>query len=103
MAPLERPPVGRPDYLAAVAIFAIALVPRLIYILEIDAAGLGEFLRLDPLYYHEWALRVAGGDWLGSEAFEMSPLYPYTLGAIYRLFGPDLTLPRVLQAILGAT
>jgi tetratricopeptide (TPR) repeat protein len=32
----------------------------------------------------------------------MSPLYPYTLGALYAIFGDGLTLPRILNALLGA-
>ncbi len=93
---------GRPDYLAAAAVFLLALVLRLLYVRDIDRAGLGDFLRLDPLYYHEWARRIAGGDWLGREPFEMSPLYPYALAVAYRVFGISLTVPYVLQAILGA-
>ncbi len=102
MAPSDRFPPGRRDAVAAAVIFVAALVPRILYVRDIDAAGLGSFLRLDPLYYHEWGRRIAAGDWLGTDAFEMSPLYPYALGALYALFGEGLTLPRMLQGILGA-
>lgn len=102
MAPSDRTLPGRLDALAAAGIFLAALVPRITHVLEIRASGLGGFLRLDPLYYHEWARRVAAGEWLGREAFEMSPLYPYTLGVLYALFGEGLTLPRILQAFLGS-
>ena len=93
---------GRADLLAAAAIFLAALALRLLYIRDVDRAGLSGFLRLDPLYYHEWAVRIARGDWLGRDAFEMSPLYPYLLGATYRIFGVSLIVPRVLQALLGS-
>lgn len=102
MALRNSSPPGRADLAAAAAIFLAALAPRILYVLEIDRAGLGEFLRLDPLYYHRWALRIAGGEWLGREVFEMSPLYPYSLGLLYKAFGISLTIPRILQAILGA-
>lgn len=102
MAASDRIPLGRRDALAAALLFLAALLPRILYVLEIDAAGLGSFLRLDPLYYNEWARRIAAGDWLGSGAFEMAPLYPYALGSLYSVFGEGLTLPRILQGILGA-
>lgn len=102
MAPPDRPSEGRFDLPAASGLFILALIPRLIHILEIRAAGLGDFLRLDPLYYHAWGARIAAGDWLGREAFEMSPLYPYLLGLVYALFGEGLLLPRILQALLGS-
>ncbi|HXI03487.1 MAG TPA: glycosyltransferase family 39 protein, partial [Candidatus Saccharimonadales bacterium] len=102
MAPSHRDSPGRQDALAAALIFIAALIPRVLYVIEIDRAGLGAFLRLDPLYYQQWALRIAGGDWLGHEAFEMAPLYPYALAVVYKLFGAGLTLPRILQAVLGA-
>lgn len=102
MASREQLPPGRVEIAASGAIFLLALAPRLLHIREIEAAGLGDFLRLDPLYYDEWARRIAGGDWLGHDVFEMSPLYPYALGLLYKLLGTSLTAPRVLQAILGA-
>ncbi len=102
MAHSRAKPPGRMELLALAGIFLAALIPRLLYLRDIHAAGLGEFLRLDPLYYQEWALRIAAGDWLGREVFEMSPLYPYALGLLYRIFGVSLTLPKVLQAVLGA-
>jgi tetratricopeptide (TPR) repeat protein len=93
---------GRRDWMAAGGITLLALLLRLLYLRDITRSGLGDFLRLDPLYYHEWALRIARGELRSSQPFEMSPLYPYALGAIYRLFGPALSTPRLLQAILGA-
>jgi len=34
--------------------------------------------------------------------FYASPVYPYFLGALFRLFGSDLFIPRIVQAVLGA-
>jgi tetratricopeptide (TPR) repeat protein len=93
---------GRGDAVAAAAVFLLALALRLSYLRDLVRAGLADFLRLDPLYYHEWGVRIARGDWLGRDAFEMSPLYPYLLGAVYKLAGVSLVTPRVLQAVLGA-
>lgn len=56
---------------------------------------------IDEASYDAWGARVAEGDWLGSEVFFQEPLYPYTLGAIYALFGHDLTAARLVQCGLG--
>ncbi len=95
-------PLDRWDLLAGGAVFLVALAIRLTYVYQIHAAGLGRYLRLDPLYYHRWGLRIAGGDWLGREAFEMSPLYAYLLGFLYRLFGDTPVVPQLIQCVLAA-
>ncbi len=103
--PASSPPAARLDRLdgaAAGAVFALALAVRLLYLAQLHAAGLWRYLRLDPLYYHEWGLRIAAGDWLGTEVFEMSPLYAYVLGGFYRLLGDAPLGPRLLQCLLGA-
>ena len=86
--------------LAVVA--AVALGVRLLYLIEIRASPWFDFLHLDPRYYYDWGLRIAGGDWLGKEVFEQSPLYPYLLGIYFILFGHDLLLLRLIQFALGA-
>src|SRR5437867_3477425 len=100
--PPSREPIDRWDLAAGGGVFALALLLRLTYVSQIESAGLGRYLRLDPLYYHEWGRRIAAGDWLGREVFEMSPLYAYYLGVLYRLFGEGMLLPRVIQGALGA-
>lgn len=52
-----------------------------------------------------WARRVAGGDVFGrgTGPFWWAPLYPYTLGAVFALLGPDaLHGAAVVQGGLGA-
>ncbi|MFQ5700786.1 MAG: tetratricopeptide repeat protein [Acidobacteriota bacterium] len=83
-------------------VFMAGLVCRLIYLWQLDASGLWDYLRLDPLYYHDWGLRIASGELVGTDTFEMTPLYAYLLGALFKLAGPSLLLPRLLQAVLGA-
>ncbi|HET6373995.1 MAG TPA: glycosyltransferase family 39 protein, partial [Candidatus Polarisedimenticolia bacterium] len=85
-----------------VGIFAGAYLIRLIYLVQISKTPLFDFLHLDPRYYHDWAARIAAGDWLGTQVFEQSPLYPYLL-AIYMLaFGDDLWTLRLIQIAVGA-
>ncbi len=88
--------------LAPLAIFSIAWILRLIYLLQMSRSPFFDFLHLDPAYYVDWAKRIAGGAWLGSEVFEMSPLYSYLLAGYMTLFGDNLWLLRLLQISLGS-
>jgi 4-amino-4-deoxy-L-arabinose transferase-like glycosyltransferase len=61
-----------------------------------------DHLLLDSAMYDSWAQQIAAGDWLGgSKAFYMDPLYPYLLSLIYRIFGHDLLLVRLVQVCAG--
>jgi 4-amino-4-deoxy-L-arabinose transferase-like glycosyltransferase len=79
------------------AILLLATVVRLAYLAELRATPWFERLVVDPEYYDQWARRIAAGDWLGSGAFYMDPLYPYVLGALYAAAGRDLLLARLLN------
>src|SRR4029453_704703 len=56
----------------------------------------------DAQRYHEWARRIAGGEWIGRDVFYQAPLYPYFLGVVYAIAGHHLLIVRVLQAVLGS-
>lgn len=79
------------------ALLAIAAVVRLAYLAELRATPWFDRLVVDPEYYDQWAQRIAAGDWLGTGAFYMDPLYPYVLGALYAVVGRDLLLARLLN------
>lgn len=81
---------------------AIAFAFRLLYFLEYSSSPYYEFLQLDSLYYYEWAVEIASGKWLGGDVFEQSPLYPYLLGVFLLVFGPKLTLLRLIQFAVGS-
>lgn len=83
-------------------IFIIAVTARLLVAMELSHTPLFDIYVGDSLYYHEWALRlVAGED--SRTVFFQAPLYPYFLGALYRIFSPDPWTPRIAQAILAGT
>ena len=92
----------RPHPWAMAAIFLWALLLRLIYVRQISSNPFFSRPVMDPGYHDEWARAIASGDWIGKEAFFRAPLYPYFLGVIYRLFGPDYLTPRIIQAVLGS-
>jgi tetratricopeptide (TPR) repeat protein len=84
------------------AIFALALLVRLLHIWQIRAAPFFAALMGDSHGYDEWAQRIAHGDWLGHEVFYQAPLYPYLLGTIYAIAGRHLLLVRIVQIIIGS-
>lgn len=59
-------------------------------------------LTVDPRVYHEWAVRMSKGDWIGTDVFEMSPGYPYFLGVLYWLFGSGFEVSHIANAVLGS-
>ena len=83
-------------------IFAVAFAVRLLHIWQIKSSPFFDTLLGDANGYDRWAQRLAGGDWIGSEVFYQAPLYPYFLGAIYSLFGRDLLVVRIIQALVGS-
>ncbi|MBI4522604.1 MAG: glycosyltransferase family 39 protein [Deltaproteobacteria bacterium] len=81
---------------------ALAAVLRVAHILSLMRVPVFDVLILDSWMYDEWAKRIASGDWLGGQrAFYMDPLYPYFLAVLYWLFGRELLLVRVVQAVFG--
>ncbi len=89
------------SWIVAIALAAFAL--RFLNLLAIrENDPFFWYPSVDPLFYHQWAMRIAGGDWLGEGVFLQGPLYPYLLGALYGVTGPDLFIPRVLNALAGA-
>jgi len=84
-------------------LFVLALILRILHLRGIAALD-PYFFRpaVDGTIYHEWAQRIAGGDWIGQGVLIMGPLYPYLMGGVYSLTGPDLMIWKILQALLGA-
>jgi len=83
-------------------LFAVALAVRALHLYAMRRSPLFEVLLGDAAQYDRWARRIAGGEWLGTEVFYQTPLYPYLLGVVYWIFGPDPWIVRILQALFGA-
>ncbi|MBW7995588.1 MAG: hypothetical protein FVQ81_03230 [Candidatus Glassbacteria bacterium] len=56
----------------------------------------------DMSVFHEWAVRLSGGALSDGRAFYQAPLYPYLLGALYALTGPNVLAAKLCQAVLGS-
>ena len=96
-----QPTAGLPAR-AGTGIFFLALAVRLLALFELSDSPWNEVPLGDARHFDEWALRIAAGEWRGSEVFYQAPLYPYVLGSVYALFGHVPGLVRVLQCLLGA-
>ena len=92
----------RPFLPWAAAIFGVALAIRLLHVWLLSRSPYFDALMGDARGYDEWARRIAGGDWIGTEVFYQAPLYPYFLGVLYSLFGHSLLAVRLVQAVVGA-
>lgn len=90
---------SRPWVLPAVLVLAAAL--RLAHLWAFRGTSFFATLTLDARYYDLWAQRIAGGEWIGREAFWVDPLFAYVLGGIYAIGGHDLLLPRLLNVACG--
>jgi tetratricopeptide (TPR) repeat protein len=83
-------------------VFGVALAVRLIHLWQIRRSPFVDVLMGDANGYDLWAQRLAAGDWIGADVFYQAPLYPYFLGILYAIFGRDLLIVRIVQAVIGA-
>jgi tetratricopeptide (TPR) repeat protein len=82
----------------------VALGLRCLYVYQSDASPFFDFPQVDAKTYAQAATRMAvDGQWQGDPTpFWQPPLYPYFLGLVFALFGPDYYIARLVQAVLGA-
>lgn len=85
-----------------VLIFIAALLFRGIVLFELSQTPFFSSLIGDGMGYHVWAAEIANGDWVGSDVFYQAPLYPYLLGILYAVFGPDVLWAKLAQIVLEA-
>ncbi|MFH2036493.1 MAG: glycosyltransferase family 39 protein [Candidatus Zixiibacteriota bacterium] len=84
-----------------IAILIIAAVVRAIFLIEYYQSPFWNHLLVDSLFHHRWALALAGGDWLGQEAYFRAPFYIYILGIIYKILGESILLARIFGFMIG--
>lgn len=100
---LPKPKRARAALLLCLVLL-IALAVRVVYLRE--ASRLPNFrvpyAGMDAALYRDLAQRVSEGDLLlGEETFYFTPLYAYTLGGLYAVFGADPWVSRILNCYLG--
>jgi 4-amino-4-deoxy-L-arabinose transferase-like glycosyltransferase/cytochrome c-type biogenesis protein CcmH/NrfG len=101
----QSPTVNRQSSAVAwfLIIAGVAFLLRLIHLLQWRHNAPQFFSpQMDSLYHHEWALAIAAGRQFIADAFFRAPLYPYFLGLLYKLFGANLMVVRIIQALIGS-
>jgi tetratricopeptide (TPR) repeat protein len=84
-------------------IFALGFCLRIFYLLMARVSDpLFYNPQMDALYHHQWAMAIANGQEFIHDAYFRAPLYPFFLGLIYKVFGVNLFLVRVIQALIGS-
>ncbi len=87
----------------SLGIFLCAFFLRVIYLYQIQRnSPFFDYPISDSFYYYQWAKQIAAGNWLGNKVFFRSPLYPYFLALIIKIFGDSLYIIRIIQAIIGS-
>jgi 4-amino-4-deoxy-L-arabinose transferase-like glycosyltransferase len=85
------------------ALFALALVLRVAFVLSVDRDG---FAYNDIYLYHSIADQLAGGNGFanpqGEPTAQWPPVYPLILSLTYGLFGSEPLAGELLNALIGA-
>ena len=102
VAPALHDVANRLPLRAGLAVFGTALGLRLLHVWQMRGTPYFTVLMGDARGYDQWAQRLAGGDWVGTDVFYQAPLYPYFLGVVYAFAGHDLLAVRIVQALIGA-
>jgi 4-amino-4-deoxy-L-arabinose transferase-like glycosyltransferase len=79
----------------------LALVVRLVYLLETRNVPFVLHPVGDAAGYYEWAREIARGNWIGTEYFYQAPGYPYTLALLFVVFGAGINTIRMAQLLWG--
>lgn len=87
--------------LLLILILLLAFGLRFAFFYQMGHSPIAKLLIEDSKTYNDWALQIAGGDWMGKEVFYALPLYPYFLGLLYTIFGYHLQLIKFIQVLIG--
>ncbi|MBW1808730.1 MAG: glycosyltransferase family 39 protein [Deltaproteobacteria bacterium] len=85
-------------------VVGLALLLRVIHLIEVFDTPFFKHLHTDPFMYHHWAKNIVAGDWLGvsNPVFYLGPAYPYFLAVIYSLFGTSPLAACLVQVLLSS-
>jgi len=89
----------RPRAASVSALFLVAVLLRVAYVLFVDYEPYSDMLQHDA---NAVAIVAGHGMPASSSVAEQYPLYSYVLAGVYALCGRDLLAVRLLQAVLGA-
>ncbi len=81
---------------------ALALTARLLVLWQVSSDPEMNHLTGDGAAYWQWASSIASGDWIGSQVFYQTPLYPYLIAIPLKLLHAPMLAIRIMQACAGA-
>jgi len=84
-----------------IPIVVLFVLVRLVHLRQLESSPFLELLALDPVYYHEWAIRLMQGLGHPPGPFFLSPLYPLFLSGIYSVFGVNPAAAVAVQILLS--
>jgi len=82
-------------------ILFLALVVRIIALLDLKNSIYFDYLLYDERVYHTWASQIAGGIYHSSSVYKFAPLFAYVMAAIYKIFSPQVLYIRILNMAFG--
>lgn len=80
----------------------VSLLFRAIYFIQIQDNPFFDSPVMDEGYHDSWAKEIAAGDPSSKIPFFRAPLYPFLLGGMYSLFGPNYGVIRAIQLFIGS-
>lgn len=92
---------ARRTAIVLLCICSAAIAARTAFLVAFLNSSLSGFYFADQMYYRNWALRIAMGDWRPHGVFEQGPMYPYLLSLFYALLGPGDLPVLVFQSLCG--
>ncbi len=95
-------PWGKGDALALAVVVLAALAIRGLYVYQQQSAPDFGHPVSDAEFFHQWAGTFADGQRFTDGPYYRAPLYPWMLGAIYKLFGTGPLALRVVQVVVGS-
>ena len=92
----------RRDRITGAGVFGVAAALRVLYVAHAATIPAARYPMVDARAYHERALEILSGGWIGDGVFYQDPLYPYFLAGVYGLFGGGSAAVLFAQALLDA-
>ncbi len=92
----------RKDLCWAIGIFILAFAVRLTYLDQVSSSPLFDTPIMDAEYHDQWAQAILAGDDFTGGVFFRAPLYPYFLAAVYKMFGHNYVMARLIQFLIGS-
>lgn len=96
--------VWQKQWIVLLILFAVAFSVRFLLLTQIKDSPLYSPVvpGTDQYNFYQMGMRVARGEAVGQSPFSTPPLYIYYLGAIFKIFGINLFLVRIVQILIGS-